>query len=52
MRDKKAEKEMQRFDRWMRTKIKSIHYADNKRMSEAFERVYNNINSTTIKESL
>mgnify|MGYP001082332063 CR=1 FL=1 len=52
MRDKKAEKEMQRFDKWMRTKIKSIHYADNKRMSEAFERVYNNINSTTIKESL
>jgi hypothetical protein len=52
MRNKKAEKEMRRFDRWMRTKVKSIHYADNKRMSEAFERVYNNINGTTIKESL
>jgi hypothetical protein len=43
MRNKKAEKEMNRFDRWMRTKVKSIHYADNKRMSEAFERVYKNI---------
>lgn len=43
MRNKRAEKEMQRFDRWMRTRVKSIHYADNKRMSEAFERVYKNI---------
>ncbi len=49
MRNKKAEKEMHRFDKWMRTRVKSIHYADNKRMSEAFERVYNNINGTTIK---
>lgn len=52
MKNKRAEKEMHRFDKWMRTRVKSIHYADNKRMSEAFERVYNNINSTTIKESL
>lgn len=43
MRNKRAEKEMHRFDRWMRTKVKTIHYADNERMSEAYRRVYNNI---------
>lgn len=43
MKNNRAEKEMHRFDRWMRTRVKSIHYADNKRMSEAFERVYKNI---------
>jgi hypothetical protein len=42
-KDKKAVIEMHRFDSWMRTKVKSIHYADNKRMSEAFEKVYKNI---------
>ncbi len=43
MKDKRAIKEMNRFDRWMRVRIKSIHYADNKRMSEAYEKVYKNI---------
>ena len=40
--EKKAIKEMQRFERWMLKRVKTIHYADNERMSEAYRRVYNN----------
>ena len=40
--NKRATKEMEKFDRWMRTKVKSIHYADNERMSIAYQKVYNN----------
>ena len=43
MRNKRAEKEMHRFDRWMKTRIKSIHNADNKKMTEAYQKVYQNI---------
>jgi hypothetical protein len=43
MKKKIAQREMTRFDRWMRTKVKSVHYADNKRMSEAYQKVYDNI---------
>jgi hypothetical protein len=42
MKDKKAIREMHRFDKWMRTRVKTIHYADDKRMSEAYQKVYNN----------
>lgn len=41
--EKKAIKEMQRFERWMLKRVKTIHYADNERMSEAYRRVYNNM---------
>lgn len=34
--------EMQRFERWMLKRVKTIHYADNERMSEAYARVYKN----------
>lgn len=40
--EKKAIKEMQRFERWM-LKIKNVHYADNKRMSNAYIKVYLNM---------
>jgi hypothetical protein len=43
MRNKRAEKEMHRFDRWMKTRIKSIHYANNEKMSQAYQKVYQNI---------
>ena len=36
-----AEKEMSKFYDWM-LKLKSVHLADNKRMSTAYEKVYNN----------
>jgi hypothetical protein len=40
--EKKAIKEMLRFEKWMLKRVKTIHYADNERMSEAYRRVYNN----------
>ena len=52
MSSKLAEKEMHRFDKWMRTRVKTIHYADDKRMSIAYKKVYDNIISTAIMESL
>jgi len=41
--EKKAIKEMLRFEKWMLKRVKTIHYADNERMSEAYRRVYNNM---------
>ncbi len=41
-REKRAKREMQRFERWMLKRVKTIHYADNERMSEAYARVYKN----------
>lgn len=40
--EKKATREMLRFEKWMLKRVKTIHYADNERMSEAYRRVYNN----------
>ena len=40
--NKRATREMQRFERWM-LKIKNVHYADNKRMNEAYVKVYLNM---------
>ena len=40
--NKRATREMQRFERWMLKKVKTIHYADNKKMNEAYARVYKN----------
>jgi hypothetical protein len=42
--NRKGERDMQRFYKWM-LKIKSIHLADNNRMSEAYQRVYINSQS-------
>ena len=30
------------FEIWMRETVKTVHYADNDKMAEAYERVYNN----------
>jgi len=41
-KERKATREMQRFERWLLKRVKTVHYADNERMSEAYQRVYNN----------
>ena len=45
MKDKNkiASREMLRFERWMRVRVKTIHYADDARMSAAYQKVYDNI---------
>jgi hypothetical protein len=47
MKNKIAIKEMCKFDRWMRVKVKSIHYSNNLSMSEAYKKVYDNIASSS-----
>ena len=37
-----AFKETEAFESWMRETIKSVHYADNDKMAEAYSRVFNN----------
>ena len=35
-----AIKETERFAEWMKTKVQSVHYANNGRMTEAYDRVF------------
>jgi hypothetical protein len=39
---RKGEREMQRFHKWMSIRVKSVHMADNSRMSQAYQKVYIN----------
>lgn len=42
---------MEQFDQWMRNVVKSIHYSDNKAMSEAYEKVQQNeINNIEVND--
>lgn len=38
----KAIREMDRFSDWMRETVRTIHYADNAKMSDAYQRVMQN----------
>jgi len=40
IKNKKAIKAMNDFEKWMVKKVKSIHYSDTKAMSEAYHKVY------------
>lgn len=46
-----AYKETEAFGIWMRETVRSIHYADNNKMAEAYDRVFNNTLELTIYES-
>jgi hypothetical protein len=48
---KLAFKEAVSFEVWMRDTVKSIHYANNMEMSEAYQRVMNNYLEVKIHES-
>jgi hypothetical protein len=39
------------FEIWMRETVRTIHYADNAKMSEAYERVFNNSLEIKLYES-
>lgn len=38
----KAMQEVDKFDAWLKNKIKNVHYASHSKMSEAYARVYAN----------
>jgi meiotically up-regulated gene 157 (Mug157) protein len=50
-KEKLAHQEALAFEVWMRETIKTVHYADNDKMAEAYNRVFNNTLELTIYES-
>jgi len=45
-----AIKETERFSEWMKSKVQSIHYANNSKMTEAYDRVFQNNLRLTVKK--
>ena len=50
-KEKLAHQEALAFEVWMRETVKSVHYADNDKMTEAYNRVFNNSIELIIYES-
>lgn len=50
-KEKLAHQEALAFEVWMRETVKTVHYADNEKMAEAYDRVFNNTLELTIYES-
>ena len=44
-----AIKDTERFSEWMKTTVQSVHYANNSKMTEAYERKKKNSLHLTIK---
>ena len=51
-KEKLAFQEVKAFEVWMRDTVKSIHYANNELMVEAYDRVFNNNLETIIYENI
>jgi len=49
-KEKLALQEALAFEVWMRETVRSVHYADNNKMAEAYDRVFNNTLEVTIYE--
>ena len=47
-----AFQEAKAFEVWMRDTVRSIHYADNKSMAEAYDRVFNNSLEIIVYENI
>jgi hypothetical protein len=50
-KEKIAHQEALAFEIWMRETVRSVHYADNNKMAEAYDRVFNNTLELNIYES-
>lgn len=50
-KEKLAHQEALAFEVWMRETVKTVHYADNDKMAEAYNRVFNNSLEITIYET-
>jgi len=50
-KEKLAFQEALAFEVWMRETVRSVHYADNSKMAEAYDRVFNNALEIVIYES-
>lgn len=47
-----AFQETKAFEVWMRETVRSVHYADNKLMAEAYTRVFNNSLEIIVYENI
>jgi hypothetical protein len=50
-KERLAHQEALAFEVWMREIVKTVHYADNNKMAEAYDRVFNNALEIKIYES-
>ena len=50
-KERLAYQEALAFEVWMREIVKTVHYADNEKMAEAYNRVFNNSLEIKIYES-
>ena len=50
-KEKLAYQEALAFEVWMREIVKTVHYADNEKMAEAYDRVFNNALEIKIYEN-
>jgi hypothetical protein len=51
-KEKLAHQEALAFEVWMREIVKTVHYADNNKMADAYDRVFNNYLEIKIYESI
>jgi hypothetical protein len=47
-----AFQETKAFESWMRDTVRSVHYANNKLMAEAYDRVFNNSLEIIVYENI
>jgi hypothetical protein len=50
-KEKLAFQEALAFEVWMRETVRSVHYADNSKMADAYDRVFNNALEIVIYEN-
>ena len=50
-KERLAHQEALAFEVWMREIVRTVHYADNKKMAEAYDRVFNNVLEIKIYEN-
>ena len=51
-KERLAHQEALAFEVWMRETVKTVHYADNNKMADAYDRVFNNYLEIKVYESI
>jgi hypothetical protein len=51
-KEKLAFQEALAFEVWMRETVKTVHYANNEKMAEAYDRVFNNSLEIKVYENI
>lgn len=51
-KERLAHQEALAFEVWMREIVKTVHYADNEKMADAYDRVFNNYLEIKVYENI